>query len=94
MFINKIMAFREPLTTEELHEIGVRKDGADVVRLLWEIKRLRAMLLSTNQVLRDIEPQLGPLGIVLKCLKDRLVVEPVIMEMEKLRVDTKRKPGC
>lgn len=35
-------AGKEPMTVEQLHEIGVRRKGDDDVRaLLWEIKRLR-----------------------------------------------------
>lgn len=87
------MTCKPPLTTEELHDIGQRKDAADIVRLLWEIKRLRGIALRSNQVLRDADMLLGPVGIVQKYLKEELAVEPVIMDMEKLRIDTKRRPG-
>jgi hypothetical protein len=85
------MTFKPPLTTEELRDIGQRKDAADIGRLLWEIKRLRSIALSANQVLRDAPMLSGPVGIVQKCLKDELAVEPVVMEMEKLRIDSNRK---
>lgn len=80
------MTFRPPLTDGELHDICSRRDGADVVRLCWEIKRLRAIALQANQVLRDAPMALGPIGIVQRCLLDELAVEPVIMEMETLRI--------
>lgn len=85
------MPCKPPLTTEELHDIGQRKDAADIVRLLWEIKRLRMIAIRSNQVLRDAPMLLGPVGIVQKYLKEDLAVEPVVMEMEKLRIDSNRK---
>lgn len=39
------MPFRPSLTNAELHDIGQRKDPADIIRLLWEIKRLRDLTL-------------------------------------------------
>lgn len=39
------MSFRAPLTRAQLHDIGIRKDPGDINALLWEIKRLRALVL-------------------------------------------------
>lgn len=48
------MLFKPPLTRERLHDIGVRKNPHDIVELLWEIKRLRALALKIGQVQRSI----------------------------------------
>jgi hypothetical protein len=46
--------FDPPLTTEQLHDIGVRRDPGDIIPLLWEIKRLRALVLRADQVVKGI----------------------------------------
>jgi hypothetical protein len=65
------MAFKPPITTDELRDIGIRKDAADINRSLWEIKRLRTIMLRTNQVLRARSlSEAWPAGIVARCLLD------------------------
>lgn len=82
------MSFKPPIPTAELHSIGVRQDARDITRLLWEIKRLRGMVLRSNQVIRTLPDTGGPGGIVLECLRKELKTEPCILDEEQRRLDT------
>lgn len=80
------MRFRPPISTADLHKIGVAKQSQDIVPLLWEIARLRGMLLRANQVIRELPQVGGPNGIVRECLQADLKVEPCIAEEEQRRI--------
>lgn len=82
------MSFRPPIPTDELHCIGARQNAADVTPLLWEIKRLRGLVLRANQVIRTLPDSGGPGGIVLECLRKELRTEPCILDEEQRRLDT------
>lgn len=83
------MTFKPPITTDQLHDIGARKDPADINRLLWEIKRLRSIALRANQVLRAMPaPSNDSIGIVASCLLDELKVEPCIVDEDQRRPKT------
>lgn len=78
------MAFKPPLTRDQLTEIQQRnRDNSDVLALLWEIKRLRAVVLQADQLQRSIELGGGP-GMVLKALRATLKDEPCVKEFAKL----------
>jgi hypothetical protein len=78
------MPFKPPLTRDQLVEIQERnKDSADVFMLLWEIKRLRAVVLQADQLQRSIEVGGGP-GMVLQALRNTLKDEPCVKEFPKL----------
>jgi hypothetical protein len=78
------MAFKPPLTREHLIEIQERnKENPDVFALLWEIKRLRAIVLQVDQLQRSIEVGGGP-GMVLQALRATLKEEPCVKESPKL----------
>lgn len=79
------MLFKPPLTRERLHEIGVIKDPRDIIELLWEIKRLRALALKIDQVQRSITAS-GGMVLLLESLRDDLRNEPCVLEDEKLRI--------
>jgi len=79
------MAFRPPIPTSALHEIGVRCDANDIMALLWEIKRLRSIVLRANQVIRELPERGGPNGIVQEGLRRDLLTEPCIVDEEKRR---------
>lgn len=66
--------------------MGVAKRSQDVVPLLWEIARLRGMLLRANQVIRELPQVGGPNGIVRECLQAELKFEPCIAEEEQRRI--------
>lgn len=80
------MLFKPPLTRERLHDIGVRKDAQDIVELLWEIKRLRALALKIDQVQKNITVS-GGLELLLESLRADLSREPCVLEDARLRGD-------
>lgn len=49
-----VMKFRPPLSRQDLHDIGQRRDAVDVVPLLWEIARLRSILESAAEMQRGM----------------------------------------
>lgn len=77
----KHTTFRPPLTATELREIGLRGDPIDILRLLWEIKRLRAIVLRAHQYQRTIHGVGGGSQLVLNALRRELEGEPVILEL-------------
>jgi hypothetical protein len=70
--------FKPPLTAEQLRDIQARRDPADIIPLLWEIKRLRALVLRADQ----LQGGLGSGGIILETLRDELVGEPCVEESQ------------
>lgn len=76
--------FRPPLTAAELREIGLRRDPADIVRLLWEIKRLRAIALRAHQYQLTAHGSVGGSILVLNALRHELEGEPVVAEQAQL----------
>src|SRR5471030_2062762 len=74
--------FKPGLTREQLHDIGVRRDPADIIPLLWEIKRLRAIVTRANQLQASLYDGVGGgAGLILQCLREELAGEPVIEEI-------------
>lgn len=73
--------FRPSLTKDELHDIGVRRDAADIPALLWEIARLRAVVLRADQYL------IGPNALV----RDQLRLELDECECVKEQQETRRE---
>lgn len=82
--------FKPPLTAEQLRDIGQRRDSADIIPLLWEIKRLRALVMRADQVVQRIAGG----DYLVETFRAELRGEPVLEEMEKLRasVDLHAKP--
>lgn len=76
----KHTTFRSALTAAELREIGLRRDPADIVRLLWEIKRLRSIVLRAHQYEQSAYGGTGGSLLVLNALRRELEGEPVIAE--------------
>jgi hypothetical protein len=76
--------FRPPLTTQLLHEIGHRRSVSDIIPLLWEIKRLRALVLRANQLQLHLNERAGAEGMILNVFREELKGEPVIEEKEPL----------
>ena len=85
--------FRPPLTTQQLHDIGVRRSATDVVPLLWEIKRLRALVLRANQLQLHMRDRAGAEGMILEVFREELKGEPVIEEKMPLVREKEKKPG-
>lgn len=79
------MGFKEPLPTDQLREIQERnRDSADVRLLLWEIKRLRAVVLYADQLQRMLTTLPGPQGAILDTLREKLRNEPCVKEFPRL----------
>lgn len=72
--------FRPPLTAAELRDIGLRRDAADIVALLWEIKRLRSIVLRAHQYQLTVHGGAGGSALVLNALRRELEGEPAILE--------------
>ena len=79
------MPFRPALTRQQLHDIGVRQDAADINTLLWEIKRLRAIALRADQLIRSLGDLGGAQGMLLSSLRSELEGEPCVAEFPKLK---------
>ncbi len=79
------MTFRPALTQKQLHDIGVRRDPDDILALLWEIKRLRAIVLRVDQLQRGMSLGGGP-GMLLDALRNDLKGEPCIDEQCRLDI--------
>ncbi|CUI03864.1 hypothetical protein BN2497_2505 [Janthinobacterium sp. CG23_2] len=77
------MPLSDPLTLEQLRDIGKRKDPADIPALLWEIKRLQILILRVDQVQQGAT---GGGGIIWDVLRGNLDREPcVLAERERKR---------
>jgi len=60
------MGLKPPIPTEQLHAIQERnRDSADILTLLWEIKRMRATLLYADQLQRMLTTLPRPQGAIL-----------------------------
>jgi hypothetical protein len=75
---------RPPLTKADLLAIQERSDSPDTRALLWEIRRLRALVLRTNDMVRLMDSRGGPAGILLESMRMTLKDEPVVLEQKKL----------
>lgn len=78
-------AFKAPLTKDDLLAIQTRGRGsADVRALLWEVKRLRALVLRADQLQRALGPLGGGPGAILHAMRLDLAVEPCVLEQQLL----------
>ena len=83
------MRFKPALTAVQLNEIQARNHGSeDVFALLWEIKRLRAIVLRADQLQRGISSFGGASNLILDCLREELKSEPVVLEQIKLNLNS------
>lgn len=73
--------FRKPLTTVELVEIRLRSDSPDMLAVLREIRRLRAIVSTANQLERSLGPTDGPAEMIRDVLRAELDDEPSIAEL-------------
>lgn len=78
------MPFKVPLTHAELRVIRERQPwNADVLALLWEVKRMRSLLLRVHQVSCDLKRPAGLMGDIYDELLASLALEPCIQESDK-----------
>lgn len=77
------MPFKPPLTRADLVAIQERNpDSADVRALLWEVKRLRALVLRSHDLVRQGSSTTGV--VIADMLRASLEDEPVVLEQPKL----------
>jgi hypothetical protein len=79
------MRLKDPLTKAVLQEIQDRNpESADVRALLWEVARLRSVLLYADQLQRMLTTLPGPQGTLLESLREKLKDEPCVKEFPRL----------
>lgn len=79
------MSFKLPLSTDQLRKIQESNlNSVDVRALLWEIKRLRAVVLYADQLQRMLTTLPGPQGAILDTLREKLKNEPCVKEFPRL----------
>lgn len=78
---------RPKLTRSDLREIGQRNKSPEVKALLWEIHRLRSIILRADQLQRALGPMGGAQGMMLDSLRAELEGEPCVDEFPRLDAD-------
>jgi len=78
------MRFKKPLTKADLQEIQARNHDPDVQALLWEVARLRSMVLLTDQLQRMLSTLPGQQGDLLEMIRGKLADEPCVKEFPRL----------
>lgn len=87
------MPFKAPLTTEQLRAIRERQPwNPDVIALLWEIKRLRSMLLRLHQVSGDLKRPASLMGEIYDDLLAGLAIEPCVIERDQMTAELLEEP--
>ena len=64
--------FRAPLSIEQLKEIQGRNESADVLALLWEVRRLRKIAATADELERSLGPRIGMNGLIRAGLRVQL----------------------
>lgn len=78
------MPFRDPLTLEQLRDIRERQPwNPDVIALLWEVKRLRSIVLRLHQVSGDLKRPPSLMGEIYDDLMAGLADEPCVIERDQ-----------
>lgn len=79
------MPFKSPLTKDQLREIQDRNpDSPDVRMLLWEVARLRSLILRADQLQRSLGNLGGGPAIVLSAFRNEIKDEPCVRELPRL----------
>ena len=79
------MRFKDPLSKAALQEIQARNpESPDVRALLWEVARLRSVVLYADQLQRMLTTLSGPQGAILDTLRGKLEDEPCVKEFPRL----------
>jgi hypothetical protein len=101
------MPFRPPLTHEDLAKIRTRYEitpgrapcsyqdavvWRDVITLLYEVKRLRALTLTAHQLRDNIKQPGSCLDVVWREFLEQLATEPCVLEQGDLKDDLLGKP--
>lgn len=80
------MRFKQKLTRVKLQEIQGRNDSEDVKTLLWEIARLRSLVLRADQLQASLDNLAGGPGLVLSALRAELKDEPCLTEQTRVNL--------
>jgi len=79
------MQFKKPLTRAELEGLQARNmDSDDMQAALWEIARLRSLVLLTDQLQRMLGTLPGQQGDLVDMIRTKLADEPCVQEFPKL----------
>jgi hypothetical protein len=73
---------RVPLSIEQLKEIQGRNDSADVRVLLWEVRRLREIAATADELDRSLGPRVGMSGLIRASLRVQLDDQPCFVGMQ------------
>lgn len=73
--------FRPPLSLEQLKEIRVRSDSADMRLVLWEVRRLQDIASTADQLDRSLGPRIGLPGLIRASLRVQLDGQPCNVAM-------------
>ena len=72
---------RKPLSTVELVEIRLRSDSPDMRAVLWEIRRLREIAATADELERSLGPRVDMSGLIRASLRVQLDDEPCTVSM-------------
>jgi hypothetical protein len=75
---------RPKLTRTDLRKLWLSNPTPEVQTLLWEIKRLRAIVLRADQLVRTLGPLGGAQGMMRDGLRAELEGEPCVEEFPRL----------
>lgn len=82
------MRFKKPLTRADLEAIQARNlDSEDMKAVLWEVARLRSLVLYADQLQRMLGTLPGQQGDLLESIRKMLAEEPCVKEFPKLPPD-------
>ncbi|WP_313377953.1 hypothetical protein [Achromobacter insolitus] len=87
------MPFKDPLTFADLRAIRERQPwNADVLSLLWEVKRLRAAMLRLHQMSCDLKRPAGLTCEIYDDLLAGLAKEPCVLERDQMTTELLGSP--
>lgn len=87
------MPFKAPLSHADLRVIRERQPwNADVIALLWEVKRLRSVLLRAYQLSGDFKRPAGITGELYDEFMKDLRTEPCVLEREDMAASLMEAP--
>ncbi|WP_043517355.1 hypothetical protein [Achromobacter arsenitoxydans] len=87
------MPFKTPLSHADLRIIRERQPwNADVISLLWEVKRLRSVLLRAYQLSGDFKRPAGITGELYDQFMQDLHAEPCVQERDDMTASLMETP--
>lgn len=73
--------FRAPLSIEQLKQIQGRNESADVLALLWEVRRLREIAATADELDQSLGPCVGMSAFIRAELRLKLAGKPCFLMM-------------